>query len=107
MLLHVRKLLINNATSILLLIFLISSGCESTHNERKFRIGFSQCTMYDDWRKAMVNEMNRELILYDDMEMIVKDAEGDNQKQIEQIQELVDQKIDLLIVSPNEADPIT
>src|SRR5699024_11129995 len=32
---------------------------------------------------------------------------GDNQKQIEQIEELLDYNIDLLIVSPNEAKPLT
>lgn len=63
--------------------------------------------MYDDWRKTMVNEMKRELIFYDQANLILKDAEGDNQKQIAQIQELLDENIDVLIVSPNETEPIT
>jgi signal transduction histidine kinase/DNA-binding response OmpR family regulator len=89
-----------------LLLQLILGGC-GAEEKRKFRVGFSQCTMFDDWRKAMVNEMSRELIFYDDIEFILKDAEGDNEKQISQIEELIDQHVDLLIVSPNEAEPIT
>jgi signal transduction histidine kinase/CheY-like chemotaxis protein len=90
-----------------LLVGMFLTGCNRSDEKKKFKIGFSQCTMFDDWRKTMVNEMTRELIFYDNMELILKDAEGDNQKQANQILELMDEKIDLLIVSPNEADPIT
>ena len=57
----------------------------------------------------MVEEMRREIsFLRDyDIEFIVKDAGDNNEKQIADINELVAQGIDLLIVSPNEADPLT
>ena len=72
-------------------------------------IGFSQCTMVDTWRQAMVDEMKREIVFFRDyeIELIVKDANDDNNKQIRDIQELVNSKIDILIVSPNEADQLT
>src|SRR5690606_26655503 len=44
---------------------------------------------------------------YPNIAFIYRDAGGDNQKQIQQIRELVEQDIDLLIVSPNEAEPLT
>ena len=55
----------------------------------------------------MVEGMQRELSFHPEINFIFKDANGNTQKQIEQIQELINQKIDLLIVSPNEAAPIT
>ena len=55
----------------------------------------------------MLREMERELSFHPEIDFIVEDANGHTEKQIEQIQELIDQKIDLLIVSPNEAAPIT
>jgi len=72
-------------------------------------IGFSQCTMVDTWRQAMVEEMKREIVFFRDyeIELIIRDANDDNSKQIKDIQELVDSKIDILIVSPNEADQLT
>ena len=57
----------------------------------------------------MNEEMFREIRLNqtDRFKLIMKDAKGDNQKQIDDIEELVNSGIDLLIVSRNEADPLT
>jgi signal transduction histidine kinase/DNA-binding response OmpR family regulator len=73
-------------------------------------IGFSQCTMIDEWRQAMVEDMRREItfLTHDyNIELIVKDAGDNNEKQIADIKDLASKKIDLLIVSPNEAEPLT
>jgi len=92
------------------LIFLI--GCSYNHDkrlEKKFVIGFSQCTMVDEWRKTMLEEMQREISFYRnfDIRFIVKDAHDDNNQQIKDIQELIQEGVDLLIVSPNEAEQLT
>lgn len=55
----------------------------------------------------MLAEMQRELSFHPEINFTVSDAAGRTEKQIEQIQELIDQNIDLLIVSPNEAAPVT
>ena len=55
----------------------------------------------------MLKEMEREASFHPEIELIVKDADLNSQKQIEQIQELMDEKVDLLIASPTEAEPIT
>ncbi len=87
-----------------LLPFLIIS-CSAP--EKKFRIGFSQCQGGDDWRKTMLAEMKRELSFHDNVEFIYRDAEADSKKQLEQIEELSKLDIDLLIVSPNEIQPLS
>jgi signal transduction histidine kinase/DNA-binding response OmpR family regulator len=94
-----------------ILLFLLT-GCKNNQtgkSENKLIIGFSQCTMIDEWRKSMIEEMKREISLYRDfkIELIVKDAGDDNNKQINDINELVKQGINLLIVSPNEANQLT
>ncbi len=73
----------------------------------KYVIGFSQCTTADVWRETMQREMQIELAFYPDLEMIMKDANSDNKKQIQDIEEFLEQGIDLLIVSPNESEPLT
>jgi len=95
---------------IISLIFLI--GCSYNQDkrfEKKFVIGFSQCTMVDEWRKTMVEEMKREISFYRNynIRFIVKDARDDNNQQIKDIKDLVLEGIDLLIVSPNEAQQLT
>jgi signal transduction histidine kinase/DNA-binding response OmpR family regulator len=92
------------------LLFLI--GCSYNQDkrfEKKIVIGFSQCTMIDEWRKTMVEEMHREISFYRNYNItfIVKDAHDDNNQQIKDIQGLILQGIDLLIVSPNEAQQLT
>ncbi len=76
-------------------------------DSNKYVIGFSQCTSGDLWRQMMNSEMIRETSFYPEITLIIKDGQQNNQKQISDIEELINQGIDLLIVSPNEAEPIT
>lgn len=73
----------------------------------KYKIGYSQCTTNDLWRQTQIRLMEIELSFYPDMELVVKDAHDDTNTQIKQIEELVHDGIDLLIVSPNESEPIS
>lgn len=91
--------------SLLLCIFFFYS-CKDDAKER-YTIGFSQCMMDDVWRQAMMVEMNIEILNYENIDIIVLDAEEDNQKQISQIRELINREVDVLIISPNEPNNIT
>lgn len=91
-------------------IFLLSAilcclGCRR-EAEPKYRIGFSQCTGNDDWRRNMLTEMKRELFYHPEMKLLYKDAESSSERQVAQIRELLKEKIDILLVSPNEATPL-
>lgn len=88
-----------------LLFFLFS--CNHSKKEKIYTIGFSQCQGGDDWRKTMLDEMKRELLFNNNIYFIYKDAEGNSQRQINQIGELMRQHVDLLIVSPNEVKPLS
>ncbi|MGI4737650.1 MAG: hybrid sensor histidine kinase/response regulator transcription factor [Janthinobacterium lividum] len=70
-------------------------------------IGFSQCTMNDAWRQAMLAGMKKELSFYPNVTFQLKDAHDDSQVQQRQIQEFLQERVDLLIVSANQAEPIT
>ena len=52
-------------------------------------------------------QMEAEAGKYPGLHLIIKTASGDTDKQIEQIHELTDAKVDLLIISPNETEPVT
>jgi signal transduction histidine kinase/DNA-binding response OmpR family regulator len=88
-------------------VVLLTGGCELSTQKKTFRIGFSQRTQTDTWRKTMLESMNRELSFTPEIEFVVKDAGGRSDQQVRQIQELINQQVDLLIVSPNAAQPIT
>lgn len=64
--------------------------------------------MLDDaWREAMINDMRIEASNYDDVEIIIKDAQNNNETQIQQIRDLIRQKVDVLVISPYQSEPIT
>lgn len=83
------------------------SSCNVKKHKKKYTVGFSQCTMVNKFRSSMLQEMKRELSFHPDIDFIFRDANGSAARQIEQIQELIGQKVDLLIVTPIEAAPIT
>ena len=91
----------------LLPALLLLTACQSTEPEKTYRIGFSQRTQADTWRKSMQETMQRELSFSPEIDFIIKDAGGQSDRQVAQIQALINQPIDLLIVSPNAALPIT
>ncbi len=99
-------MLIERVQKIFLLILIIIQPVFSVAAE-KFVIGFSQCTMADVWRETMYREMLIELAFYPDLELIIKDADSNNFQQIKDIEALLSHGIDLLIVSPNESEPLT
>ncbi|MCB0636797.1 MAG: substrate-binding domain-containing protein [Lewinella sp.] len=90
------------------LALFIWQGCANNgEREPTYLIGFSQCTGNDAWRRTMQEDMARELAFHPEVKLITLDAEGDNDRQVKQVRELLEKEIDLLIVSPNEAAPIT
>lgn len=83
------------------------AACQSPQHSKIYRIGFSQCTGGDLWRKTMLSEMQRELSLHPNFELRYEDAGNNSQRQTQQINHLLAQNIDLLIVSPNESAPVS
>src|SRR5215204_6297393 len=82
-------------------------SCSMEEKPREYVIGFSQCIESDAWRKTMLEEMKREMSFHSNIRLIYRQADGNSQKQIEQVKELLKDDIDLLIISPNEAQPLT
>ena len=89
------------------LTLIVLCGCTSSGKQKKHVIGLSQCMLDDAWRQAMINDMRIEASIYDDVEIIIKDAQNNNETQIQQIRDLIRQKVDVLIISPYQSEPIT
>lgn len=85
------------------LMSILLFGCAE---EKKYRIGVSQCSQ-DDWRAKMNQEMLREAMFHDNAEIEIRSADDSNEKQIEDIRYFADNGFDIIIAAPNEAEPIT
>lgn len=89
------------------LTLIVLCGCTSSGKQKRHVIGLSQCMLDDAWREAMIKDMRIEASNYDDVEIIIKDAQNNNETQIQQIRDLIRQKVDVLIISPYQSEPIT
>ncbi|WP_428331070.1 substrate-binding domain-containing protein [Mucilaginibacter sp.] len=92
---------------IVFLIAIVASSCKEAKRKTAFTIGFSQCTGSDLWRKTMLDEMRTELSLNPGATFIYKDAGGNSNVQKSQVTQMLNDGIDILIISPNEAQPLT
>ena len=81
----------------------VLSGCSP--RQEHYRIGVSQC-LDDAWRQKMNYEMERELLLHPEMTLSRRIAYGSNELQCAQIDSFIRERVDLLIVSPNEAEQV-
>jgi signal transduction histidine kinase/DNA-binding response OmpR family regulator len=93
-----------NRLLILLLLLTLTTACE--HVTPRYTIGVSQCSD-DEWRKQVNRELLREAMFYGDMAVKIRTAYDDTEQQQRDIQYFIDQHVDLLIVAPNEAAPLT
>jgi ribose transport system substrate-binding protein len=94
---------------VLLLCFPSLSAADEWPGDRKFKIGFAQDHMANDWRAAQVRDMQQALAAYPFIEFVFTDANGKTAQQVSDIENLVAQKVDLLITSPRDAnvmDPV-
>ena len=88
--------------SLLSSLFLLSCRPERP----RYVIGVSQCSD-DEWRHQQNAEMQREAGFYRDLQVVIRTAKDDSKRQIRDIRHFLDEGVDLLVISPNEAEPIT
>lgn len=73
---------------------------------KQYVIGISQCSN-DEWRTQMNKEIYREALFYPEIKIEIRSANDNNKQQISDIEYFIKQKVDLLIIAPNEAEAIT
>jgi ribose transport system substrate-binding protein len=87
-------------------VLLVAASC-GREQKGKYLVGFSQANLGEPWRVAMNAEVAERAKAYPDIEVVYADAQQDNAKQVADVENFLRQKIDLLIISPNEAKPLT
>ncbi len=96
-------------TGLLLLagaVALTASAAAPKHGAQ-WVIGMSQCNLGEPWRVQMNADIRRAAEAHPEIRVIFKDAQNDTLAQRAQIEEFVNADVDLLIVSPKEAAPLT
>jgi galactofuranose transport system substrate-binding protein len=97
----------------LLSAFLMATSCsiqkknDEEPGEVKYLIGMSQANLGEPWRVVMNEDIKTEAAHHKGTRVIFTDAGQSSQKQISDVEKLLGLGIDLLIISPNEAEPLT
>ena len=92
---------------LVLLLTIFSLFSCTNHKSSSIKIGFSQAMSTDDWRKQMNNSIKIEASLRPEVDLKISDANNSVDKQIADIEKFINEKVDVIIVSPIESKPIT
>jgi ribose transport system substrate-binding protein len=72
-----------------------------------YLIGMSQANKGEPWRQAMNDQIAAAAAAHPELNVVFSDAAQNNAKQVADVENFLQQGIDLLIISPNEAAPLT
>jgi len=83
----------------------VPEGIES--EEASWTIGMSQCNLGEPWRVQMNQDIKNAAESHPELRVIFKDAQNDSLRQRAQMEEFISAGVDLIIISPKEAAPLT
>jgi ribose transport system substrate-binding protein len=84
-----------------------AAGSSGSGGGKTVTIGFSQCTTKEPWRVQMNEDIRTAAAAHAEITLLIKDADDKSENQQAQVRELIQQKVDAIIISPNEARPLT
>jgi len=110
----VRHIVRHLATVGCLTALLALAGCPQPAQQphdgkpKKFRIGMSQCNLGEPWRVQMNADIKAAAAAHAELiEVVFKDAQNDTLTQQRHVEEFISDRVDLIIISPKEAMPLT
>lgn len=83
-----------------------STKTDNPGEAKKFRIGFSNGFSGNSWRAEMLASLKQEADKHPEAELIIVDGQGDINKQVNDIESLIAQKVDAIMVIPNTAQSV-
>jgi ribose transport system substrate-binding protein len=89
---------------------LLLTGCgkaDAPKSKSSFTIGMSQCNLGEPWRVEMNAQVKAAADKHPELKVIFKDAQNDTLKQRSHVEEFVSAGVDMIIISPKEAQPLT
>jgi ribose transport system substrate-binding protein len=72
-----------------------------------YTVGMSQCNLGEPWRVEMNARVKAAADKHPNLKVVFKDAQNDTLKQRSHVEEFVSAGVDLIIISPKEAQPLT
>ncbi|MGI8695526.1 MAG: substrate-binding domain-containing protein [Mycobacteriales bacterium] len=85
-----------------------SGGSGGTTGGKQFVVGYSQSNNAEPYRAQLNLQLQYFIKKYPDLKLLpIADAKQQSSTQVSQVQQFIQQHVNVLIVSPNEPDPLT
>lgn len=97
----------NGRTMFVFILFALCTATDVQSRQKQWIIGMSQCNLGEPWRVQMNADIKKAAEAYPSITVVFKDAQNDNLRQSAHVGEFVRAGVDLLIISPKEAVPLT
>jgi ribose transport system substrate-binding protein len=82
--------------------------CSVVHAQStQWTIGMSQCNLGEPWRVQMNADIRKAAEEHAELKVVFKDAQNDNLRQSAHVEEFIKAGVNLIIISPKEAAPLT
>lgn len=96
-----------HTSGMLLLTIVLSCLCMFLScGQRRYHIGVSQCSN-DGWRQKANREIKIGQYQYNNVDVTIESADNNGQRQVAQIDSMIASGIDLLVVSPSDAQIVS
>lgn len=105
---------------LLLGIALVASGCSSSAkptvdkqgeakpaDKKEMKIGLAMPNSSHPYRRAIIAQAQAEAKKYPNVKLIITDGQKDSLKQIAGVEDMIAQKVDLVMMSPNQTEALT
>jgi len=78
-----------------------------TKAQKKYVFGFSQATILEPWRVQFNKDMQKEADKHPEIKLIITDGQDKTEKQVAGTESLIQQGVDVLLISPKESAGLT
>ncbi len=85
----------------------LAGAADTTPAETAFTLGMSQCNLGEPWRVQMNADVKAAAEKHPELKVVFKDAQNDTLRQRAHVEEFVGAGVNLIIISPKEAQPLT
>ncbi len=83
------------------------SRVQAEETEKTYKIGMSIDTTSQAWRAGLVEDVSKEAALHPEVELTITDANGNTEKQISDVEDLITKGVQAILISPIETQPLT
>ncbi|MFH1539807.1 MAG: substrate-binding domain-containing protein [bacterium] len=108
-----KAILTVSAILIAAVALVLTAGCskkeqaEKKQEEKKFVIGFSQCTTTEPWRVLFNKKLKEEAAKHPEVELIIQDAQDKTENQVAHLESFIAKEVDAILVSPKVSSGFT